>query len=174
MKKCKIDGCENKHCAKGYCGKHYSKFNKYGDAEAGKEIEQHGMFDSAEYASWQAMKERCYRPKHISFKNYGGKGIKVCDRWLNSFKAFFNDMGLKPSKNHSLERIDSKKDYEPNNCRWATSQEQNQNQKTTKLNPHSVLEIRSSNKSCEELSKKYGVSPSTIYWVITRRSWKNI
>jgi len=73
------------------------------------------------------MKERCYNPKFIGHKNYSDKGIKVCERWVNDFSAFLNDMGYKPSPKHSLDRIDGTKDYTPDNCRWATRVEQNTN-----------------------------------------------
>lgn len=70
------------------------------------------------------MKSRCYNKNNISYKNYGDRGIKVCDRWLNSFENFLKDMGEKPSDKHSLDRIDISGGYEPSNCRWATPEEQ--------------------------------------------------
>lgn len=81
-----------------------------------------------EYNSWSAMKRRCGLKTTVYWKNYGGRGIKVCDRWLD-FNNFYVDMGLRPSKNHSLDRIDVNGDYEPSNCRWATNAEQNQNRR---------------------------------------------
>lgn len=74
------------------------------------------------------MKERCYNPHNRKFPIYGGRGITVCDRWLNSFEAFFEDMGRRPSPEHSIDRYPNNKGgYEPSNCRWATSTEQNNN-----------------------------------------------
>ena len=76
---------------------------------------------------WGAMKQRCYNPKHNRYYLYGERGIKVCDRWLECFKNFFDDMGPRPSNRHSIDRIDSNGMYEPSNCRWATYSEQNTN-----------------------------------------------
>lgn len=82
-----------------------------------------------EYTSWLSMKARCYKITADSYPNYGGRGIKVCDRWLNSFEAFLEDMGSKPTPQHQIERIDNDRDYEPNNCKWATPKEQGRNKR---------------------------------------------
>jgi hypothetical protein len=77
------------------------------------------------YQSWQAMKQRCNQPNHKHFENYGGRGVKVCDRW-NTYANFLADMGARPD-GCSLDRIDNDKGYEPSNCKWATRTEQNRN-----------------------------------------------
>jgi hypothetical protein len=81
----------------------------------------------SEYHAWFDIKARCYNKNNGSFCYYGGRGIKVCDRWLKSFKSFLDDMGPKPSKNYSIDRIDNDGDYTPNNCKWSTSLEQMSN-----------------------------------------------
>ncbi len=83
------------------------------------------------YSVWRCMKRRCDDSKHHSYKYYGGRGIKVCDKWLNSFSAFIFDMGRKPTDNHQLDRIDNNGNYEPGNCRWATPSENSYNRSTS-------------------------------------------
>lgn len=79
---------------------------------------------SVEYKTWLGMKRRCYDEKYKDYATWGGRGIRVCDRWNNSFEAFLEDMGPRPSSKHSIDRLDSNLDYSPGNCRWATAQEQ--------------------------------------------------
>lgn len=83
---------------------------------------------SREYSSWQGMKNRCLVPSHQGYKNYGGRGIKICDRWLNSFSNFVSDMGERPAK-FTLDRIDPDGNYDPSNCRWASWQTQARNKR---------------------------------------------
>lgn len=80
-----------------------------------------------EYRAWAGMIDRCRNPAYEHYEYYGGKGIQVCERWRNSFAAFFLDMGLRPGKGYSIDRVDNDKNYEPGNCRWATQREQTRN-----------------------------------------------
>jgi len=73
---------------------------------------------SPTYQSWRAMKQRCYCPNNKDYHNYGGKGIIVCEEWKDSFIQFLSDMGVRPSKDYSLDRIDPNKNYCPSNCQW--------------------------------------------------------
>lgn len=85
------------------------------------------------YNAWSCMKQRCYNPKHISYKYYGGVGVEVCERWRESFESFLEDMGERPP-GHTLDRKDTRGDYSPDNCRWATAYQQNSNRRVLKSN----------------------------------------
>jgi hypothetical protein len=90
------------------------------------------MSDTSEYNMWKDMVARCTNEKNRRYGDYGGRGIGVCDRWLNSVENFYTDMGDKPT-GMSLDRIDNNGDYTPDNCRWATTKEQNRNKRNNRL-----------------------------------------
>jgi hypothetical protein len=81
------------------------------------------------YVAWDSMKQRCLNPKNAAYKNYGARGITVCERWRGSFELFLADMGARPSPQHTIERLNNDRGYEPGNCCWATRSEQNRNQR---------------------------------------------
>lgn len=94
---------------------------------------------SPTYRSWASMIQRCHNPKHTGYARYGGAGVTVCARWRaegDGFKSFVADLGERPDRQHSLERIDGAKGYEPGNCKWATRTEQQRNRKVVKLVEH--------------------------------------
>ena len=105
--------------------------NKETCRETGKSQRVHGMSNTPEYRVWAGIKSRCLNEKNSAFKDYGGRGIAVCDSWVDSFEQFFNDMGARPSEDHSIDRICVDGDYAPGNCRWATVEEQQNNKRNS-------------------------------------------
>jgi len=119
---------------------------------------------SPTYTSWYAMKKRCQNPNCPAYKNYGSRGIKVCERWQD-FENFLSDMGERP-EGLTLDRIDNDGDYEPGNCRWATRKEQNQNQRDRKdqylfIAMDSQGTMIASNNQCE-FARQHGLNQGNI------------
>lgn len=121
-----------------------------------KHGESRGHTVSKEYAIYAGMKQRCYNTNHKHFKSYGGRGITVCSRWLNSFAAFLEDMGRCP-EGMSLDRIENNGHYEPDNCRWATALQQARNKRT-----NLILTAGLQSMTLSEWSEKTGIGVGTI------------
>jgi hypothetical protein len=134
----------------------------------------HGKSKTGTYNTWIAMRSRCLNPNNTGFENYGGRGIKICERWLNSFENFIEDMGERP-KGASIEREDTNGNYEPSNCKWATRKEQQRNQRTTKLTNEDVNKIKQvyelGNTTIKQIAQEYGVTKTTITNAIKGRTW---
>ncbi len=98
-----------------------------------KHGEARGYQCSPEYVAWLTMRRRCCDTRGKHYRHYGGRGIAVCERWIEDFPTFLTDMGRRPTPQHSLDRIDNDGNYEPGNCRWATQQEQCNNTRHNRL-----------------------------------------
>lgn len=130
----------------------------------------HGGSRSISYRSWLSMKARCYYEKLGCYQNYGGRGIRICDRWLSGdgsktgYECFVDDLGARPSTEYSIDRLDYDGNYEPSNCRWATDTEQMRNTSRTRMCEYNgdVLPLI-------EAAEKYGkVGIGTVY----QRLWR--
>jgi hypothetical protein len=118
-----------------------------------------------EYGIWAAMKQRCYLQTSTVYEFYGGRGIKVCERWLNSFPNFLEDMGLKPSPKHSLDRIDNNGNYEPNNCKWSTDEQQNRNRRSNRN-----FTVNGETMCMTDWAKRIGIPYKTL-WMRIKNGW---
>jgi hypothetical protein len=126
---------------------------------------KHGRIRTPEYRTWMNMKSRCQRPEVAEYRNYGGRGISICERW-SSFEAFFQDMGPRPTLKHSIDRVDPNGNYEPSNCRWATCREQQNNRRN-----NVYLEWDGVTLSLSEMARKVGLKPSTLHRRIKVAGW---
>lgn len=129
----------------------------------------HGMTNTPEYRSWHHMIQRCENPRDKSYARYGGRGIAVCQEW-RAFTAFFRDMGPRPGAGYSIDRICNHLGYEPGNCRWATSKEQNQNRSNS-----FTVATASGSKSLAALAESHGLPAAlarnrvqTLGWSVER------
>jgi len=132
-----------------HSGKNCSAFS-HGSAIRGEE--------TPEYRCWKSIKVRCYNSNYKQFPDYGGRGIRVCQRWLDSFENFLADMGQKPSHSYSIQRQDNDGDYSPENCYWATDKEQRRNKRTTYW-----VTINGKTQSLVDWFDELGVKKSTFY-----------
>jgi hypothetical protein len=121
----------------------------------------HGLSKTLSYKSWAAARDRCYNPKNPKFKNYGARGIRLCDHW-HDFENFYRDMGDRPSTKYSINRINNDGDYCKENCEWAESKKQSRNKTTTRY-----LIINNEKIDIKTASELYGVAMSTIRYRIS-------
>lgn len=164
---CSILACGRASHCRGFCRLHYKRLMKHGDPNhRAKRVppnnRTHGESSvngkaSPEYTAWATMKKRCQNPRDHNYKRYGGRGIVVCDRWLSSFTDFLEDMGHRPSKDHSLDRVDNNGAYEPQNCRWATRKEQVRNRACTRW-----VVYRGRRIPMAELAEQVGISRTKL------------
>lgn len=117
----------------------------------------HGMGNSPEYRIWGLIKDRCLNSRGDAYRHYGGRGIGICERWRDSFEAFYADMGPRPSPKHEVDRIDNDGHYEPSNCRWALKIVQANNKRNNVR-----LELDGETLTLPEWARRMNVSQATI------------
>lgn len=118
------------------------------------------------YKKWLKMKERCNNVHSISYKNYGGRGIKVCKRWDQSFLKFYEDMGGTWEKGLTLDRIDVNKNYSPDNCKWSTFREQQNNKRN-----NVYLFYLGKKYTLSDIARKHNISPKRLRTRLVRDGW---
>jgi hypothetical protein len=129
----------------------------------GKKGKSHGMSHGhLVYYTWTRIKDRCYNKRGKDYEHYGGRGVRVCKRWL-TFENFYKDMGDIPSCGHSIDRVDNNGDYRPENCRWATIKEQANNKRNNR-----VITYRGEKKTIAQWSEKLGVKYGTLFSRLNR------
>jgi len=146
--------------------KQKERFEKHGHSK--------GARPSKTYESWLHMRQRCLNKNEHAYKNYGGRGIVICQRW-NEFQNFLNDMGEMPN-GYSIERIDCNGNYEPSNCKWIPKAFQSRNTRRTVSSVEISNCIRKDFKDGmkrREIISKYGMCPGTVDSIIYNKNWIN-
>ena len=167
------------------CKKHFPKPKHYvthcnDGTKRGSKANQ-----TVEHRAWRQMKTRCSDPSSKDWKNYGERGIKVFDGWLYDFPAFLAEVGLRPTADHSLDRINNEGNYEPGNVRWATRLEQRHNRRPgyspignySRLSADDVRTIRARRAGGEILrtiAEDFGISIALVHSIHNRKNWKRL
>lgn len=181
---CNVEGCNNfvgAHGARGMCPSHYNRWRRHGNPNINIRCAIKGVYknNQNEYNIWSSMKSRCQNSNNKGYSYYGGRGVKVCDRWTekpNGFVNFLNDMGERPSEEYSLDRIDNNGPYSPENCRWATPKEQANNRRPMPMGPKRSNNIYITRDmethTIAEWSRRLNLSKGMLYQRYRKYGWR--
>lgn len=174
MSKCLVENCERTIRANGYCERHYKNYKRTGNPlGATKRLTRGVATRHPLYRMWAGMRQRCMNPTSRSYSDYGGRGIKICERW-DEFWDFVDDMGPRPSQIHSLDRTDVNGNYEPANVKWATSLEQSWNRRSTQLTEEdrkNILRLKLEGKNSSEISRELGTEYEATLRFVNKQSY---
>lgn len=123
------------------------------------------MYSKSEYGTWYMARKRCIDPKDPGYQRYGGRGIVMCERWTTSFQSFLTDMGQRPSKRHTLDRLNNDGPYSPENCRWRCWEDQQRNRRSNRR-----IKFNGENKTLAEWAKEIGMTTGGL-WNRFNRGW---
>lgn len=129
-----------------------------------EKLRRHGMSSHPAFAVWRSMLDRCRLPSHRAWKNYGGRGICVCQRWQDGFENFWADMGPTYQRGLSLDRRSNDGPYSPENCRWVNHKQQANNQRR-----NVIISTPDGDMTVAQASQKYGIGATTIFYRIAHR-----
>lgn len=148
------------------CGCWARDFNTIDKRTHGETAGANNRNRTPEYRCWRHMKHRCENQNDQSYADYGGRGIAVCEEWRASFETFLNDMGRRPSDDHSIERIDNNGPYRPSNCRWAVRGEQAKNKRSNHRVTHEGVTL-----TLGEWAKRAGIKQQTLSRRLGSMGW---
>jgi hypothetical protein len=154
---CNVSECARTPYAQGWCKLHYSRWSRTGSLEFRR---GNGITNGneLEHGTWNAMKRRCTDTNSPRYRDYGGRGITVYAPWMHSFAAFLRDVGPRPGKEFTLERINNNGNYEPGNVRWATTMEQAQNRRTSVY-----VTANGETRTIAAWARIFNINPRTLY-----------
>jgi len=142
----------------------------------GCQLKAKNMSQTPEYHCWTDIKQRCYNENNQAYNDYGGREIKVCNRWLESFQNFYEDMGKVPFHGATIDRINVNGNYELNNCKWSSREEQNRNRTYNKIKNKEQAdkireEFKKGNKTRATIAREYGFKPHIVECIIKNETW---